>query len=53
MSILGGAIFDDAFVYINIVCFDVDWVCQVLFYLYFYLDYEKDTPRAHLSKGAL
>ena len=40
----GGVMFDDKFVYIDIVCFDVG--C-------FYLEYEMYVPRVHLRKGTL
>ena len=40
----GGVMFDDRFVSIEIMCFDVG--C-------FYLKYEMYTPRARLRKGAL
>ena len=56
-----GAMFDDEFVDINIVCFDVDFclffVCLFFVCLFvsiiFHPDYEMDTPRVHLRKGAL
>ena len=40
----GGVMFDDRFVSIEIMCFDVG--C-------FYLEYEMYAPRAHLRKAAL
>ena len=39
----GGMMFDDKFVYIDIVCFDVG----------FYLEHEMYVPRVHLRKGTL